>query len=323
MKVFVAGATGAVGKPLVKALLAGGHDVVGMTRSESRGAPLRALGAEVVIADAFDRQAVEAAVTAARPDVVVNQLTAIENVRKFNNLDREFALTNRLRTLGTDNLVAAATCAGASMLISQSYGPWVYARSGTELKTEADALDPTPPAKVRKTRAAIQHLEDATLGAAGVTGIVLRYANFYGPHTSIAADGLIAEQVRKRQLPIVGAGDGVWSFIHVEDAATATVAALNAGVGGVFNVVDDEPAATNEWIPAFAKAIGAKPPRHVPVWLARPLAGELGVVAMTQLRGMSNAKARATFGWQPSFPSYREGFRTGIGLPGSRAGSAA
>jgi nucleoside-diphosphate-sugar epimerase len=318
MKVFVAGATGAVGRPLTRLLVAAGHDVVAMTRSAARGEPLRALGAELVVADALDRAAVADAVTSAHPDVVVNELTAIENLRSFRNVDRAFAKTNRLRTEGTDNLVDAAVRSGAALIVSQSYGAWLYDRSSDGLKSEDDALDPAPPSGLRQTVAGIRHLEQATLQAPDTTGIVLRYANFYGPGTSIAVDADIADAVHKRRVPVIGDGGGVWSFIHVDDAAGATVAAIAAGVGGIFNVVDDEPAATRDWIPAFADAIGARPPRRVPTWLARPLAGEIGVIAMTRLKGMSNAKARATFGWQPSFPSYREGFRDGIGT-GARA----
>jgi nucleoside-diphosphate-sugar epimerase len=322
MKVFIAGATGAVGKPLVKLLRDGGHEVVGMTRSAARGAPLRALGAQVVIADAFDGPAVADAVASAQPDVVVNQLTALENLRSFRNIDREFALTNRLRTIGTDNLIAAARASGAHTVLSQSYGAWLYDRTTATLKAEDDPLDPAPPARLRETVAAIRHLEEATLQAPGMTGIVLRYANFYGPGTSIAVDGAIADELRKRRVPVVGDGGGVWSFIHVDDAAAATVAALEAGVGGIFNVVDDEPAPTRDWIPELAQAVGARAPRRVPAWLARPLAGEIGVLAMTRLRGMSNAKARATFGWQPAYPSYREGFRDGIGADAAHVGTS-
>jgi nucleoside-diphosphate-sugar epimerase len=315
MKVFIAGATGAVGRPLVRALLANGHEVMGMTRSAAKGAPVRAAGAQVVVADALDRDAVVRAVTEWAPDAVVNELTALESVRKYRNFDKEFALTNRLRTEGTDNLIAAATEAGARTFLSQSFGSWVYADGPAGLRTENDPLISKPFAKQRATFEALQHLEQATLGVSGMTGIVLRYAGFYGPGTSLAADGFVAEEVRKQRLPIVGDGAGVWSFIHVDDAAEATLAALEAGVAGVFNVVDDEPSPARDWIPFLAEVLGAKRPRHVPVWLARVAAGEIAVHAMTRMQGMSNEKAKSTFAWQPRYPSYREGFRRGFGLP--------
>lgn len=315
MKVFVAGATGAVGRPFVRALVANGHEVVAMTRSAAKAAPLRAAGAQVVVADALDREAVARVIAAAAPDAVVNQLTALEAVRNYKNFDKEFALTNRLRTKGTDNLVAAARAAGARLLVSQSYGSWIYATDGGGLKGEADPLVPKALPRQTASLAAIRQLEKATLDAPGMTGIALRYGSFYGPGTSIAIDGFIAEEVRKRRLPIVGNGAGVWSFIHVDDAAEATVAALEAGVGGVYNICDDEPAAARDWIPALAQALGARSPRRVPVWLARLAAGAVGVEAMTKMAGMSNAKARSTFAWRPAYPSYREGFRDGLGLP--------
>jgi nucleoside-diphosphate-sugar epimerase len=322
MKVFVAGATGAVGRPLVRSLIAHGHEVVAMTRSAAKGAPLRAIGAEVVIADALDADAVRRAVTAARPQAVVNELTALENVRKFRNLNKEFAPTNRLRIRGTDNLIAAAQAAGSSIVVSQSFGNWVYETGGSAVKTEDDPLISEVPANITEAFAAIKHLEKATLGARDLTGVVLRYGGFYGPGTSLALDGVFADEVRKRRLPVVGSGAGLWSFIHVDDAAEATVAAIEAGVAGVFNIVDDEPVAAREWIPALADALGAKKPRHVPVWLARLAAGEFGVRAMTRMAGMSNAKARSTFAWQPNYPSYREGFRHGLGRPKAQLRSA-
>jgi nucleoside-diphosphate-sugar epimerase len=315
MKVFVAGATGAVGRPLVRSLIAHGHDVVAMTRSAAKGVPLRALGAEVVIADALDADGVLRAVTAAKPHAVVNELTALENVRKYRNLNKEFAPTNRLRTRGTDNLIVAARAAGSSIVVSQSFGNWVYETGGSALKTERDPLMSDVPAKVTEAFGAIQHLEKATLGASGLTGVVLRYGGFYGPGTSLSLDGFFADEVRRRKLPVVGSGAGLWSFIHVDDAAEATVAAIEAGVSGVFNIVDDEPVAARDWIPALAEALGAKKPRHVPVWLARLAAGEFGVRAMTTMAGMSNAKAKSTFAWQPTYASYREGFRHGLGRP--------
>ena len=319
MKVFLAGATGAVGQPLVRVLREHGHEVVGMTRSPAKAAGLRTLGATTVVADAFDRDAVKRAVADARPDVVVNQLTALDGVRSMKNFDRVFALTNRLRTDATDILLEASWSAGVETVVSQSFGGWIYdpgAPDGpgeTAPATETDPLIADVPARQRKSYAAIRHLEDATSNAAGGRGVVLRYGYFYGPNTSVSLDGVIADEARKRRLPVVGSGDGRWSWIHVDDAATATVAAIESGASGVFNVCDDEPVRAGDWIPAFAAAVGAKPPRHVPTWVARPLAGEVGVFAMTGIRGMSNAKARTTFDWQPSYPTYREGFATGLG----------
>lgn len=313
MKVFVAGASGAVGMRLVPQLLAGGHEVVAMTRSPQKAERLRALGAEAVVADALDREAVVAAVAGTRPEAVVHQLTALTGVRSYRNFDREFALTNRLRTEGTDHLLAGARAGGARRFVAQSYGNWNYERTGTELKSEEDRLDPSPAKNQRRSLAAIRHLENAVLGTDGVEGVALRYANFYGPGTGIAADGEIVAEVRRRRLPIVGDGGGVWSFVHVDDAAAATIAALDHGAPGVYNVVDDEPAPVSSWLPALAEAVGAKPPRRVPAWLGRIGGGEVGVSMMTKVRGTSNGKARRELGWEPSYRSYREGFRTGLG----------
>jgi nucleoside-diphosphate-sugar epimerase len=316
MKVFVAGATGAIGKRLVPLLVASGQEVVGTTRSPARAGLLRELGAEPVVVDVLDRDAVIAAVTEARPDAIVHQATALSglgsNMRK---LDREFATTNRLRTEGTDNLLAAARAAGVRRFVAQSFGGWPFARVGGPVKTEEDPIDTNPPKQVRGTLAAIRHLESAVTGAEGIEGLALRYGGFYGPGTSLAADGEHAELVRKRRFPIVGSGAGVWSFLHIDDAAAATLAALERGAPGVYNVADDEPARVSVFLPELAKALGAKPPRHVPLWLGRLAAGEVGVVMMTEIRGASNAKAKRELGWTPRWPSWREGFRSGLADP--------
>jgi nucleoside-diphosphate-sugar epimerase len=233
----------------------------------------------------------------------------VSNYRQF---DREFAQTNRLRTAGTAHLVEAAKAVGARRVIAQSYGGWNYARTGTVLKVEDDAFDPSPPAHQRESLQAIRELEGIVLGADGLEGVVLRYANFYGPGTSVAADGDICELVRKRRFPVIGDGGGVWSFAHVDDAAAATVLALDRGAPGVYNVGDDEPAPVSRWLPALAQSLGAKPPRHVPVWVGRLAAGDVGVSMMTQIRGISNAKARRELGFVPRYPTYREGFATGL-----------
>ena len=313
MKVFVAGATGAVGKFLVPQLVKGGYEVIALTRSPRHVEALRAAGAEPAVADALDRDAIVQAIQRARPEVIIHELTALTGVKNFKKFDEEFAMTNQLRTEGTDNLLAGARAAGTRRFIAQSFGNWDYARSGSGLKTEESALDPNPPEQQQKSLAAIRYLEAAVTGAEDIEGIALRYGNLYGPGTSIALDGDIVATVRKRGLPLVGDGAGVWSFIHAEDAASAAVAAIEHGAPGVYNVCDDEPAPVSVWLPELARAVGAKPPFRVPVWLARPLIGEVGVSMMTQIRGASNAKARRELGWQPRYKTWREGFRKGLG----------
>lgn len=320
MKVFVAGATGAVGKSLVPQLLAAGHEVFAMTRSPRKAAALSESGAIGIVADAFDRASIIDVVRAARPDVVIHQLTGLTGVTDYKNFDKEFALTNRLRTEGTDYLLEAARAAGVRRFIAQSYGNWNYARTGTELKTESDEFDPTPPANQVESLAAIRYVEGALAAATDIEGVALRYGNFYGPGTGTAIGGDIARSVQRRQFPLIGTGAGVWSFIHVHDAAAATIAAMQSGDPGVYNIVDNEPAPVADWLPELARALGAKAPLHVPVWLGRLAAGEVGVSMMTEIRGTSNAKAKAAFGWKPRFESYRTGFHTGLDLT-SVAGS--
>ncbi|MGH2993331.1 MAG: NAD-dependent epimerase/dehydratase family protein [Solirubrobacterales bacterium] len=316
MRVFVAGATGALGKRLVPMLVQSGHSVAAMTRRPQKAGAIEASGATPVVADALDGAAVGEAVRGAEPEVVVHQLTALTgltgNPRRF---DREFETTNRLRTEGTDHLLRAARESGARRFVAQSFAGWPYARGGGPAKTEDDPLDPDPPAAVGETLGAIRHLETAVTGADGVDGVVLRYGGFYGPGTSIArgeADGF-QEAIRKRRFPVLGAGTGVWSFVHIDDAASATLAAVERGEPGVYNVVDDDPAQVSEWLPALADAIGAKPPRRLPLSVGRLVGGELAVSMMTEVRGASNAKAKRELGWQPTYPSWREGFRTGLG----------
>jgi 2-alkyl-3-oxoalkanoate reductase len=309
----VAGASGAVGKRLVPFLVASGHDVVAMTSSASKVDALRAAGAEPVVADGLDQFAVTRAVLQAEPQIVIHQMSGLSSAKSFKKFDAEFALTNRLRTEGTDHLLAAAQSAGARRFIAQSFGNWDYARTGSGLKTEEDPLDPAPPANQRESLAAIRYLEKKVLEAEGIDGIALRYGNFYGPGTGFALDGDLVELVRKRRLPIVGDGTGVWAFVHVDDVATATAAAIEHDASGIYNIVDDEPAPVAEWLPGLAKAVGAKPPRHVPVWLGRLATGEVGVSLMTQIRGTSNAKAKRELGWRPRYRSWRDGFHTGLG----------
>jgi 2-alkyl-3-oxoalkanoate reductase len=313
MRIFVAGATGALGRRLVPLLVERGHQVTGMTRTAAKAAGLRAAGAEPVVADALDREAVLAALAAARPEVVVHQLTALAEMTDFRKLDQGFALTNRLRAEGTEHLLAAARAAGARRFVAQSFAGWPFARVGGPVKTEDDPLDPDPPAQLRRTLDAIRHLESAVLGAEGLEGVVLRYGGFYGPGTSAGEGGFMLEDLRRRRFPLVGAGTGVWSFVHIDDAATATMAAVERGAPGIYQIVDDDPAPVSEWLPALAAAVGARPPRRVPAWVARLAAGAHGVVLMTEVRGASNAKARRELGWRPAWPSWRQGFREGLG----------
>jgi nucleoside-diphosphate-sugar epimerase len=308
MRVFVAGATGAIGKQLVPRLVAAGHEVHGMTRSESKQAMLSELGAVPVVADALDADQVAEAVARARPEVIVHQLTAIPARLDLRHFDRDFALTNRLRTEGTDHLLSAGQAVGVRRFVAQSNGAFPYARTGGPVKTEEDPLDPTPPREMRKSWAAIRHLEEAVLGADWTEGIVLRYGGFYGPGTSLAPGAEQVELVRRRKFPLVGDGGGVWSFIHVADAADATVAAIERGSRGVYNVVDDDPAPVAEWLPALAEQLGANKPMRVPRFIGRLFAGEAGVVMMTDVRGASNAKAKRELGWRPAHPSWRQGF---------------
>ena len=305
MKIFLAGATGAIGKPLIRQLEERGHEVVGTTRSQARAGELRDLGATPVILDALDRDAVIAAVAQARPDAIVHELTALSNV-DFRHFEKSFELTNRLRTEGTDNLLAAAHAAGVERFVAQSYAGHPYARTGGPVKTEDDPLDPAPPAQMRSTIEAIKYLERAVLDHGG---IVLRYGGFYGPGTGLARGGEQLEMIRRRRYPIVGKGRAVWSLVHVDDAAAATVAAVERALPGtICNIVDDEPARVGEVVCYLAELLGAKPPRRLPVWLAR-LVGEHIVVMMDEVRGASNAKARRELGWEPAHRSWRDGLR--------------
>ncbi len=310
MRIFVAGATGAIGRQLVPRLVAAGHEVHGMTRSESKQAMLSELGAVPVVADALDLDQVAEAVGRARPEVIVHQLTALADV-DMRHLERDFALTNRLRTEATDYLLSAGQAVAARRFVAQGIcGFGAYARTGGPVKSEEDPLDPTPPREMRTNLAAIRHLEQAVVGARWTEGIVLRYGAFYGPGTSMAAGEESFEMVRKRRFPVVGDGGGVWSFIHVADAAEATVAAIEHGSRGVYNVADDDPAPVKEWLPALAQTLGAKQPMRVPRFIGRLFAGEAGVVMMTELRGASNEKAKRELQWCPAHPTWRHGFAT-------------
>jgi len=309
MRIFVAGASGVVGRHLLPVLVAAGHQVTGMTRSESRRSLVESLGAVHVAADALDRQAVLRAVEQARPDVVIHQMTAIPQAINLRKFDEQFVLTDRLRSEGTDNLLAAARAAGSQRFVAQSYTGWPNARVGGPVKTENDPLDSNPPAIFRRSLEAIKHLESAVSLAPGIEGIVLRYGAFYGPDTG----GVwMVDQIRKRRLPIVGSGSAVWSFIHIDDVATATLAAAEHGRPGIYNITDDEPAPASVWITELAKMVHARPPMHIPVWLARFAIGEAGVIMMNEARGSSNQKAKAQLAWIPRWKSWRDGFRAQI-----------
>lgn len=309
MRILLAGATGAMGKALTPLLIEAGHTVVGTARSRASLEALRGTGAEPVHLDGLDPESVRAAVTTARPDVVIHQLTALKGLSNLKKFDQEFAETNRLRTETTDRLLEAALDVGAKRFIAQSFTGWTNPRDGSGPATEEEPLDPHPKPESRRSLAAIAYQERVVTEADGLTGIALRYGGFYGPGTGLGEGGDMLELIRGRKLPIVGSGQGMWSFVHIADAARATALAVEHGRAGVYNIVDDEPVAAAEWLPALAEAIGAKPPRRVPAWLARPLIGAHGVAMMTEMRGSSNAKAKRELGWAPTYPSVRVGFR--------------
>jgi nucleoside-diphosphate-sugar epimerase len=300
MRVFVAGASGILGRRLVPRLIDTGHEVVGTHNSPKRAELLRTLGAKPVLLDLLDEGAVRKAVIESEPDAIVHQATALADARFGRSLDKAFAATNALRTRGTDALLAAAWELGVRRVVAQSFAPYRYAREGGPVKTEDDPLDPAPPASARRTFAAMAHLDEAVTGFGG---IALRYGGFYGD-----PDDGWGDLVRRRKFPIVGEGEGVFSWIHLDDAAAATVLALGHDGPAIYNIVDDDPAPVREWLPAMAHALNAKPPRHVPAWLARPIAGEAAVVMATETRGASNAKAKRELGWTLGYPSWRQGF---------------
>ena len=307
MRVFVAGASGAIGRPLVRQLVAAGHEVTGMTRREDRAAAIRAVGASAVVCDVFDRAALEAAVREAAPEVVVHELTSLPPRLDYRAKEDPLAATNRVRTEGTRNLLAAAKAAGARRLIAESVA-FFYKPEGDWVKDEEAPLNLEAPGVFGAAAAALTDLERQVTEAEGIEGVVLRYGWLYGPGTYFDREGSQTEDALKRRLPIVGAGDGTFSFVHVEDAAAATLAAAEGGAPGVYNVVDDEPAPMREWVPVFCAAVGAKKPRRVPVWLARLVAGSAAAASATRLRGASNAKAKSELGWRPRHESWRQGF---------------
>jgi 2-alkyl-3-oxoalkanoate reductase len=312
VRVFVAGATGAIGRPLVGQLRAAGHEVVGTTRSPEKSEQLRELGAEPVVIDARDVEALRGAVIEARPEVVINQLTALPDRLNYRRAEETFGATNELRGKVGPALAGAAAEAGARRLIAQSIC-FYYATTGKRVHTEDDPLMQLPPdTPGSRGMIAVEALERSTVETPGLEGVVLRYGFFYGPGTAYASDGSWADDIRRRRLPVVGKGTGVFSFIHVEDAASATVAALDRG-SGIYNVADDDPATMAEWVPAYAEALGAKPPRHIPLWLGRLVAGKQAAIMAERLEGASNEKAKRELGWAPRYPSWRQGFREALG----------
>jgi nucleoside-diphosphate-sugar epimerase len=320
MKVFVAGATGALGRQLVPQLVARGHEVVGMTRSASKQDLVRGLGARPVVADALDPDAVAQAVASAEPEVIVHELTALSGTMSAKDMRHPerfegAIMTNRLRTEGTDHLLAAGRAVGARRFVAQSFGAFRFARTGGPVQTEADPLDADASAPRQPGLQAILYLERAVTTIEWGEGLALRYGGFYGPGTSVslAPDAVMAAPIRKRRFPIVGDGGGVHSFVHIADAATATAIAVERGRPGIYYIVDDEPAPVREWLPVLASALGAKPPRRIPRWLGRLVAGETATIMMTEVRGASNEKAKRELGWKLRYPSWRQGFAQGLG----------
>jgi nucleoside-diphosphate-sugar epimerase len=310
--VFLAGATGVIGRRLLPMVLAAGHEVTAMTRSAEKSAGLREAGATPAVCDVFDAEGLRAAVAAASPEVVLHELTDLPQNIDPRKMEEQAAGNDRIRTEGTRNLVAAAVAAGARRVVAQSIA-FAYPPTGSGLKAEEDPLWDEAPWPWSRSVDALRELEGMVTGTDGIDGLVLRYGFFYGPGSSYASDGYYAGEVRRRRFPIVGKGTGVFSYIHVDDAAAATVAAVERGGPGIYNVVDDEPAPMRDWVPAYAEAIGAKPPRRVPKWLARLVAGPYAAGMATQLRGASNAKAKADLDWQPRYPSWRQGFKEALG----------
>ena len=312
MRIFLAGATGAIGQRLVPLLVDAGHEVVGSTRTPAKVDGLRLAGVTPVVLDGRDGDAVRLAVLEAEPEVVIHQMTALSGNLDLRHFAESFAETNRLRTETTDRLIDAAVEAGAKRFIAQSFAGWPNEQSGGPVKTEEAPLNTDPPKQVHETLGAILHLESVTTGTPGIEGLALRYGGLYGAGNALGKDGVMLEAVVKRQMPIVGGGSGIWSFLHIDDAAQATALAVDRGAPGIYNIVDDEPAPVSEWLPYLADVLGARPPRRVPAWLARLIVGEAAVSMMTKIRGSSNAKAKRELRWGLRYPSWRVGFREGL-----------
>ena len=312
MRIFIAGGAGAIGSRLVPMLVAGGHSVIATTRTPDKTRRLRDQGAEAIVLDGLDREAVMKAVVSTHPDAIVHQMTALASMSSLKHFSDEFALTNRLRTEGTSHLLAAARAAGTRKFVAQSYAGWRVERQGGRVKTEEDPLEANPPKALASTIAAIRTVEQMVSNAPGVAGTLLRYGSFYGPGTSISDKGDIVELIRQRKFPLIGNGAGVWSFIHVDDAARATQLAVERDAPGIYNIVDDEPAEVSVWLPELARVLDAKPPFRLPAWIGRFAVGDAGIWMMTRVRGSSNAKAKRTLGWQLEYRSWRDGFRRGL-----------
>lgn len=313
MKVFVAGGTGAIGKFLLPLLIQKGYEVIALVRTSEKGKKIKSLGAKFSVADALNKEKLIAAIRKTEPEVIIHLLTSLAGAGNFKKVDEEFALTNRFRTEVLDTMLTAARLVGTRRFIAQSFCGWPFAREGGPVKTEVDPLDPNPPDSFKKTLSAILYLENVVRQAEEIQALALRYGIFYGPGTGIANDGSIVRMIRKRKLPIVGDGGGIWSFIHIEDAARATLAAISYGIPGIYNIVDDEPAPVSEWLPFLANTVGAKPPLHIPAWLARLAIGDGGVSMMTKIRGGSNIKAKSELRWQLIYNTWRHGFIEGLG----------
>ena len=317
MKILLAGASGAIGQTLIPLLTgpdaAQQHEVYGAFRNPAHADRVQRLGATPVILDALDAAAVSKTLAEIKPEAVINQLTAIPARIDLRHFERDFALTNQLRTEGTRNLTTAAVSAGVEKFIAQSFAGWPYARKGIRLKTEEDELDSKPPAQLKTSLDALQTLENTVLREPKFTGIVLRYGPLYGPYSAIAVDGTVVEDIRHHKVPLIGQGTGVWSFLHIHDAATATVAALTHAQRGIYNIVDDDPALVSDWLPYLAECVGAKPPMHVPNAIAHMMVGEHAVALMNDIRGVSNEKARRELAWTPKWSSWRQGFREALG----------
>jgi len=312
MRIFLTGGTGVIGRALLPRLISAGHEVVALTRNAEKSAVVEAFGAKAAIGDPFDAAALRATVRAAEPEVIIHQLTALSRIGNFKKFNQEFALTNRFRTEVTATLLDAARACGARRFLAQSFCGGPFAQVGGPVKTEEDPLDPRPPGSFREVHAAIAQLERAVTECEDVEALALRYGMLYGPGTSIATHGGICEALRARKMPLVGKAEGVWSFVHVDDAADATVAAVERGAPGLYNVVDDDPAPVAEWLPHLARTLGAPTPRRVPVWLAGLAIGAGGVMMMTRSRGASNAKAKRELGWKPRHASWRQGFANAL-----------
>ncbi len=314
MKLFVTGGTGAIGRVLLPKLVDNNYEVFALVRNPNRSKMIESLGVKTIIAEVLNKDDLKKVIKKIEPEVIIHQLTALKNsTGNFKKFDEEFALTNRFRTEVTDTLIEAARLVGTKRFIAQSFGGWPNERKGGSIKTEKDPLDSSPPANFRKTLAAIQYLENAIRNVKDFDALALRYGIFYGSGTGFAKDGIIAELIKKHKMPIVGDGKGVWSFTHIDDAASSTIKAIKNGNQGIYNVVDDEPAMVKDWLPFLTNVLGAKPPSKVPEWVAKFIIGEGGISMMTQIRGCSNTKAKLELSWQPLFSSWRQGFEEEFG----------